>query len=127
MYETLVDRLSRDPRVQAIYLFGSAVEGAIHAGSDIDFAVWTTGELSLGDELRLRAVAVEELHRDDVDFVILDQAPPLLQYEVVTRGRRLFARNPEAADLFEHRAIMRYMDTEQLRRIERELLREATR
>ncbi len=126
MYDRLCRRLSDDLRVQAIYLFGSAAGGETHPGSDVDLAVWTGGEMSLGDELRLRAIAVEELRRDDVDFVILDQAPPLLQYEIVTRGRRLFARDAAAADLFEHRSIMRFMDTAHLRRIESDLLREAT-
>jgi len=125
--ETLCERLAEDPRVQAIYLFGSTAAGMAREGSDIDLAVLIGARISLADELRLRAVAVDALHRDDVDFVILDHAPPLLRYEVVTRGRRLFARDPAAVDIFEHRAIMTYMDTAYLRRMQHDILREATR
>jgi predicted nucleotidyltransferase len=120
-------RLQDDRRVQAIYLFGSLAAGTARRGSDVDLAVLLAESISLGDALRLRAVAVEELHRDDVDFAILNDAPPLLRYEVVTRGRRLFARDPAEVDRFEHRSIMTYMDTAYLRRVEHEILREATR
>ncbi len=125
--QTLCERLSADPRVQAIYLFGSTADGSAREGSDIDLAVLIGARISLGDELRLRAIAIEELHREDIDFVILDHAPPLLRYEVVTRGRRLFARDSFAADMFEHRAIMTYLDTAYLRKMQHEILREATR
>jgi predicted nucleotidyltransferase len=125
--ENVCRRLSDDPRVQAIYLFGSAAAGEAREDSDIDLAVMTGKRIGLGDELRLRAIAVEELRRDDIDFVILDHAPPLLRYEVVTRGRRLFARDAAAVDMFEHRSIMTYMDTAHLRRMVRDILREATR
>jgi len=125
--DALCRRLRDDRRVEAIYLFGSTANGETHARSDIDLAVLLDAPISLGDELRMRAVAVEELHRDDVDFVVLNHAPPLLRYEVVTRGRRLFARDDAAADAYEHRAIMTYMDTEYLRRVQTEILREATR
>ena len=125
--DRLCGRLSDDPRVQAIYLFGSEAEGTARDGSDVDLAVLLGQRVSLGDELRLRAIAVEELHRDDIDFVVLDHATPLLRYEVVTRGRRLYARDDFAADMFEHRAIMTYMDTAYLRRMQHEILREAVR
>lgn len=125
--ENLCRRLSGDPRVQAIYLFGSAAAGEARPTSDIDLAVLIGERIGLGDELRLRAIAVEELRRDDIDFVILDNAPPLLRYEVVTRGKRLFARDAAAVDMFEHRAIMTYMDTAHLRRMVSDILREATR
>lgn len=125
--DTVYRRLRDDPRVQAIYLFGSTATGETHPRSDIDLAVLLDAPISLGDELRMRAIAVEELHRDDIDFVVLNHATPLLRYEVVTRGRRLFARDDAAVDAFEHRSVMTYMDTEYLRRVQRDILREATR
>jgi len=42
-------------------------------------------------------------------------------------GRRLFARDDESADEFEYRAVLRYLDTEYLRRMQHELRREALR
>ena len=60
--------LSADPRVQAIYLFGSAAAGETRPDSDIDLAVLLGQRITLGDELRMRAVVVDVLHRDDIDF-----------------------------------------------------------
>ncbi|HUP47497.1 MAG TPA: nucleotidyltransferase domain-containing protein [Thermoanaerobaculia bacterium] len=125
--ERLCRRLSEDERVQAIYLFGSAAVGTQHAGSDLDLAILIGERITLRKELRLRSTVVELLRRPDVDLVILDHAPPLLRYEVVTRGRRLYARDEAIVDAFEHRSIMIYMDTEYLRRLERDIVREATR
>lgn len=125
--DSLCQRLRDDPRVLVLYLFGSQAEGMAHDRSDVDLAVLVGKRISLAEELRLRAIAVEGLRRDDIDFVILDHATPLMRYEVVTRGRRLFARDPVAADAFELRSILTYMDTAYLRRLEHEILREATR
>jgi len=108
----------------AVYGFGSRARGKARPRSDVDLAVLLDRRLSLGDELRLRAEVVETLRRDDVDLVILNQAPPVICYEVVAAGRRLFARDPEAADDFEHRTAMRYFDTEHLRETQRRIARE---
>jgi predicted nucleotidyltransferase len=85
--ENLTRRLAAIPEIQAIYLFGSQAAGTATDASDVDLALRIGTRISLGDELRLRAIAVEGLHRDDIDFVILDLAPPLLRYEVITRGK----------------------------------------
>jgi predicted nucleotidyltransferase len=123
--ERAADRLARDPRVFAVYGFGSRARGVPGPESDVDVAVLLEHPLSLGDELRLRAEVVEELRRDDVDLVVLNQAPPLLRWEVVSAGRRLFARDDEAADRFERRAAMECFDTAYLRATQQRLAREA--
>jgi len=123
--ERVARRLSEDSRVEAVYLFGSQANGEAHDRSDVDLAVLLGEDVSLADELRLRAVAVDELHRDDIDFVILNDAPPLLRYEVVMGGRRLFVRNDASADDFEYRAVLLFLDTDYLRRMQHEIRREA--
>ena len=119
-------RLAAAPAVEAVYVFGSEAAGTATKGSDIDLAIVASGPVTLAEELRLRAIAVEELRRDDIDFVILNHATPLLRYEVITRGRRLFAHDAAVADAFELRAMAEYFDTAYLRRLRHELLREAS-
>jgi predicted nucleotidyltransferase len=119
------DRLARDPRVLAVYGFGSRARGEAGPRSDVDVAVLLERRLDLREELRLRAEVVDELRRDDVDLVVLNQAPPLLRYEVVAAGRRLFARDEETADLFEERAARECFDTAHLRSVQQRLAREA--
>lgn len=123
--ERAADRLARDPRVLAVYGFGSRSRDEAGPRSDVDVAVLLDQRLSLAQELRLRAEVVQELRRDDVDLVVLNQAPPLLRYEVVSAGRRLFARDEEAADRFEERAARECFDTAHLRATQQRLAREA--
>jgi len=123
--ERAAQRLARDRRILAIWGFGSKARGKARPGSDVDVAVLLDGEISLVEELRLRAEVVETLRRDDVDLVVLNQAPPLLRYEVIAAGARLFARDEEAADRYEERAARECFDTAHLRRTQQRLAREA--
>lgn len=119
--------LSRDPRVLAVYAFGSVARGQSRPGSDLDLGVLVDAKLSLVEELRLRARVTAELHRDDVDLVVLNLAPPLLCYEVVAAGCRLFARDEERVDRFEQRSIQRCLDTAHLRATQQRIARELAR
>ncbi len=123
-FEQATGVLAADPRVDAVYGFGSRIRGTPGPRSDIDLAVLLNREMKLVDELRLRAAVVEALGRDDVDQVRLNHAPPLLRYEVVATGRRLFARDDDAADRFEERCLREYLDTHHLRAVQRQLARE---
>lgn len=119
------DRLLEDPRVLAVWGFGSRARGETGGRRDVDVAVLLTEPLTLREEMRLRAAVVAELHRDDVDLVVLNQAPPVLRYEIVARGRLLATRDPRAVERLEGRVLREYLDTSHLRRVQRRLTREA--
>lgn len=123
--ERAAERLLEDQRVLAVWGFGSRARGQFGGRGDVDLAVLLTAPLSLREELRLRAGVVEELRRDDIDLVVLNDAPPLLRYEVVAGGQLLSARDPQAAERLEERALREYLDTAYLRRVQRRLAREA--
>jgi len=120
-------RLAREPRVLAVYGFGPRARGTAGAMSDVDLAVLLDRESTLMEELRLRAEITALLGREDVDLVVLNHAPPLLRYEVIAAGCRLFARDEELADDFEQRTAMRCFDTAHLRAVQQRLAREARR
>lgn len=120
----VVECLARNPRVVAVYLFGSIAREEAHPGSDVDLALLTDGKVTLDEELELRAVVSEELQRGDVDLVFLAGAPPVLRHEVIAAGRRLFTRDEGAADAFEERSIQEYLDTAWLRKVQRSLAAE---
>ena len=109
----------------AVYGFGSRARGEEGLRSDVDVAVLLERKVGLKEELLLRSRVVEELQRDDIDLVLLNFAPPLLRYEVVAAGCRLFARDEVQADEFEHRAAMECFDTAYLRAVQQRLAREA--
>lgn len=125
--EIAATNLAQDARVLAVYGFGSMARGEAGPRSDVDVAVLLDRDISLIDELRLRARVTRELHRDDVDLVNLGHAPPLLRHEIASAARRLYVRDEEAADRFEERAARECFDTAHLRAVQQNYAQEARR
>jgi predicted nucleotidyltransferase len=89
------------PGIVSLYLFGSVAEGRDHDESDIDVGLLLDWSIYPKDrdrfEVRVRFSSATSSRAAEVDVVILNDAPPHLGREIVTRGRRLLCRN-EAAD-----------------------------
>lgn len=126
--EEIVERL-RAGGAGLVYVFGSA---AVHAGEedgpkgprrppqDLDMAVW-----GLEEELdRLRPDIEDLLGTDRFDIVRMETADPELRYDVVARGRLVWARDPELENRVELAALREYRDMAPFRRKQREALRE---
>lgn len=84
------------PDLLALYLFGSHIKGTADAHSDVDLAVLVDGEVD--------TVALWELSQQladkigcDVDLVDLRAASTVMQYQIITSGRCLWARDAQAA------------------------------
>lgn len=116
--ERLVRALDRD-RVVAGMLFGSQASGQAGPLSDVDIAVWLDPGLSREQRSTLRTelslAAIKALGTDEVDVVVLNQAPPLLRHRALKGGSRLFERDPRARVRLETAALLDYFDTAPLR------------
>ena len=108
----LVAFLDEQPDVVAVYLFGSHAEGRAHPDSDVDLAV----QLRASDDAevfdrRLRLMdEFDAFVEGDVDVVVVNTAPPLLQHQVLKRGRLIYERDRAARVEFAVRAMQRYAD-----------------
>ena len=107
--ERAAEMLSTDPRVRLVYFFGSGVDASATGARDVDIAILTEPPLSL-DELTRRRADVVSLTRAPIDLVSLNEAPIVLAWEVVDRGRCLFARDPDIQTDFVTRTRARYWD-----------------
>jgi predicted nucleotidyltransferase len=96
------------------YLFGSRAKGHGGPTSDTDVAVFLdcarAEESSFGYAATLSSELGSETGQDDVDVVVLNDAPPLLYHRVLRDGTRLFARELSATTTREGRALSRYCD-----------------
>ncbi len=104
--------------VTSLYLFGSASSGHTHQESDLDLAVlfdWLalpTARDRFEAGLRLSADFSAAMHRNDVDLVVLNDAPPHLARAITTGGRRLIVRDAGADHAFTRTAMLRAADVE---------------
>jgi predicted nucleotidyltransferase len=87
------------PTLLAVYLFGSHAQGTAGPTSDLDLAVLVEGKL---DPLRAWELAQELAAQVgcEVDLLDLRAASTVMQYQVITTGMRLWAKDAQAA-LFE--------------------------
>jgi predicted nucleotidyltransferase len=124
--DTIRERLERRPEILEAYLFGSQARGEAMAHSDIDIAVYVDRErlppAPWGYAAELITDLMSALGRNEIDVVVLNDAPPLLYHRVLRDGERLLSRDLAATTTREGYAISRYCDyLPVLRKIDREL------
>ncbi|MDI6905353.1 MAG: nucleotidyltransferase domain-containing protein [Candidatus Bathyarchaeia archaeon] len=109
---------TREEPVVVAYLFGSTAKGAAGRLSDVDVAVLLSEayDLTLDHRLYLMGELAEIIGRE-ADIVILNEAPPLLRYEVIKFGKILYCRDEYERVAFEERTLDEYLD---MGRIEKE-------
>ena len=89
--------------VVVAYLFGSEAEGRAHKDSDVDVAVmlnrrsFPSARERFDYRITLVGHLIAFLHRNEIDVVVLNDAPPLFARRIVTEGVRVFSRDRLAA------------------------------
>jgi predicted nucleotidyltransferase len=115
-------RFAKRPEVLVAYLFGSQAREKPTPISDVDVAVLLSDGVPRESYFDYRIALMQELTKifrsDEVQVVILNQAPPLLAYKVVVEGKPLFCRDELARLRFRIDATRRYLDTKALRRVQ---------
>jgi predicted nucleotidyltransferase len=95
MYNVNLDKVAHVlacvPNVLAAWVFGSAQEGRIHAGSDLDIGVLFVTPPALDELADLWADVQEAVQFDNIDLVVLNTSSPVLRFEAVS-GRRASMR-----------------------------------
>ena len=110
----LTEALEPRKEVLEAYLFGSMARGDARPSSDIDVAVFvdesTAAPSAFGIATDIATDLIAALGCNDVDVVILNQAPPLLYHRVLRDGVRLFSRDLARTTAREGQALSRYLD-----------------
>lgn len=110
----LVAVFKNESRVLVAYLFGSYAKGVYTAKSDVDIAVLLDGRLDKQEsfDLRLRLIngISSILKTDKLDVVVMNNAPLLLNYNIISEGRILDSKDELERVMFETHILSRYLD-----------------
>jgi len=111
-----IEILKTNSNIIFAYVFGSYARGKINKNSDIDFAIYlNTPQMNPDDYLNIRSKLMDICNKN-VDIVILNQAIPLLKYEIYKDGILLFTKNKtleidyKIKVLFEYDDIKKFLD-----------------
>ena len=128
----LASYFAGEPGVQAAWLFGSHAEGRSHRESDVDVAVllehgrFPDARARFEARVAMTADLIAVLHRNEVDLVVLNDAPPLFARRTVLDGRLVHCADADAEHAFRRDVQLRAADVapflERMRRIKLEAL-----
>ena len=100
--QRIADLLEPRREVLEAYLFGSHARGEAQPHSDLDIAVYIDEEAAekspYGYRAQLATDLIAGLHNNDIDLLILNQAPPVLYYHVLRDGIRVLSRDLKGDD-----------------------------
>ncbi len=86
--------------VVSAFLFGSHASGTTHRESDLDVAVLfdynarPTARDRFEERVRLTSALIGALHVNEIDVVVLNDAPPLFARRIVLDGVRVYCADP---------------------------------
>ncbi|MDP8239612.1 MAG: nucleotidyltransferase domain-containing protein [Candidatus Hatepunaea meridiana] len=95
--------------ITAIYHFGSSLGGKVHDESDIDIGVLFR---KIPDAFELLDIQedLSGIAGQRVDLVVLNDASPILQMQVIRNGKPVFILDSKALDLFVLNSFSMYCD-----------------
>lgn len=102
--------LEQTPGVTLAVLFGSAALDADGPGSDVDVGVLFTSDGARNERATALGVTLERACGRTVDLVVLNDAPPLLRFEIARTAALLVERTPHAWSDFRVRAALDWWD-----------------
>lgn len=93
----LLEAVKGDPDIIALLAFGSLATGKLSPLSDLDFAVLLSFDLDslerFNKHLELIGVFIDTFHTEEIDLIILNEAPPRYGNHILAHGKILFCRD----------------------------------
>jgi len=120
---SLIEKFKADGDIICIYLFGSYAEGKQTPISDVDLAILLDkgfpADRFFKKKLELLALTTLLLKTDEVDLLILNEAPSVLAYRVLSKGRLLWVNKAKRSQIvnFQVRTYDHFFDFRPVERI----------
>lgn len=123
MVKKLEKSLSLQSDIVLVFLFGSFVRGDITSFSDLDIAIFFTGDIDFYRVNDLRE-DISEMLGVEVDIVVLNNASPVIKMQVLKKGTLLINKDQRAYNEFFVNTVKEYDDLKRTRKeIEEKILR----
>lgn len=107
----LIPILAQDERVVFAYLFGGLTSGTAKPLSDVDLAVYLEPQVSrIEAKLDLLGMIADALGTDEVDLVILNDAPVSLTGRILKTRRILLDKQPFLRHDYESLTLRKFFD-----------------
>lgn len=110
----IVEVVSSDEDIIALYSFGSFSRGNLNPLSDLDFAVLLTVRLAKEQWFDRHLSLIGEFNRvfktDEVDLILLNDAPLRFAFQIQKEGKLLFCRDRTDLGHFNEYVVKMYLD-----------------
>ena len=116
-----LDRISRviplisdDQDVLALYLFGSGAQNCLQPLSDLDFGILLSRRFNKKQRFEKQIELIGKFNdffgTDEIDLVVLNDAPPRFSFNILKHGKLLFFRDKKAIIDFREQLSNYYLD-----------------
>lgn len=104
-----------------IFLFGSILTDNFNKDSDIDIGVYFQNRRY--DKTAVYDTFIDFFQTEKVDVAFLNEASPLLLYQVTKKGKPMACKNYKILMEFRLRSIKKYWETKKFRKMKEYLLK----
>ena len=110
----LIEQIEKDTDIVALYSFGSLATGDLKPLSDLDFGILISSKLGKKERfdkhLDLIGKFNEVLRTDEVDLVMMNDAPMRFSHNIIKSGKLLYCSNKTELSDFIEKTIKLYLD-----------------
>lgn len=100
--------------VMVLYSFGSAANNELNPLSDLDFGILLSLELNKDERFKKHLDLIgkfnDVFNTDEIDLVLMNDAPVRFNYNIIKTGKLLFVRDKLMLADFQEHIIKKYLD-----------------
>lgn len=116
--------LKQESRILACYIFGSYVKETYNKESDFDIAFVVENKKIINDDVVYELIKNISFPKNPDISVVDETSSPIFLFQIINSGTRIYAKDENRANNFESYVLRYYYDTQHLRNIYNNYLKE---